>query len=190
MLRRECFRFIELSDLQSFWSCYNGLIAPFQQLLSEESIGPPVVAGRTGSLERRNTLRLNISGSTKTLALAAATVGFNMGLPLYEVLDDRVIEFPVLSQLTIDERYPRKELDTGPPRSCPGLRRAVLGCMEDGDTIGGLTVRLDADRHDVYIALKALESDGMVISRRERGELVFELSGEGKAIRGYLRGLG
>lgn len=190
ILEKECFRFIELPDIQDFWSCHNGLIAPFQQLLAEETIGPAVVTGRTGELIGRNTLRLNITGSTKTLALAAATVGFNMGLQLYEVLEYRIIEFPVLSYLTVDQRYPRKEHDRGPPRSSPGLRRIILKNIRDEDTIGGLTESLGVDRNDVHVALKSLEGDGMVVSRREGRKLFFEITREGTAIRGYLGGLG
>ena len=187
ILRKECFRFIELSDIQDFWSSHNGLIAPLQQLLAEETIGPAVVTGRMGNVARKNTLRLNITGSTKTLALAVATVGFNMGLQLYEVLEDRIIEFPVLSHLTVDQKYPRKELDRGPPRGSPGLRRLILRNIGDEDTIGNLARRFGADRNDVHVALKSLENDGMVVSRREGRDLFFEITREGKAIRGYLR---
>jgi len=190
ILEKECFRFIEISDIQDFWSCHNGLIAPFQQLLSEETIGPVVVNGRTGEMTRKNTLRLNITGSTKTLALAVATVGFNMGLELYEVLEDRIIEFPVLSHLTVDQRYPRKEHDRGPPRSSPGLRRLILRNIRDEDTIGNLSGRFGADRNDVHIALKSLERDGMVLSRRVGRDLFFEIAREGRAIRGYLECVG
>lgn len=190
ILEKKCFRFIEISDIQDFWSCHNGLIAPFHQLLGEETIGSVIVSGRTGAFKRNNKLRLNITGSTKTLALAVATVGFNMGLELYEVLEDRIIEFPVLSHLTIDQRYPRKEHDRGPPRSSPGLRRLTIKNIGDRDSIGDLAGRLGADRNDVHVALKSLEGDGVVGSTRDGRELFFEITREGRAIRGYLGGLG